>query len=550
MSSKKSDFLHVVHQTTIIVVALFLSLLPYLFYGCAQVAQPPGGKKDTIAPLLIESTPVNKQKNFKGRDIELFFSEYVQIENLVQKTIITPGTGNTFSFKLRPTSLLLHFNEPFKDTTTYTISFTDAIRDASERNPAANLKLVFSTGPQIDSLTVSGNVTDINSGERVKEALVGLYTPRDTLDATRNKPVYYSKTDTSGNFLIENVKAGNYDLIAFNDVNKNFVFNADVEKVGFYEKRIILKQNVDGIKVALYSQNNTTMRIARTQSRSDKYSIFLNKGAESYSVRFKQPTDSIPSIRSTATEVTFFRPQGQTTADTIPVFLTVKDSLGVQTNLKHTINFRPKSRREKPEPFTITADPVTGEDVERNFTLALLFNKPVGQVNPTSIQIRADSAQLIPFDERNITWLNTHSRLELPIQSKAKRDVQIKLDKDAFISIQGDTITGISLRYDILNTEDFGLLRGEVITKEPNYFIELVDERGRIAQHQKNVVAFTFKNIKPGRYRMRLIIDRNNNNRWDIGNYQLRLPPEPIIYFPTVLPVKQNFEQEGLQLQY
>jgi hypothetical protein len=43
--------------------------------SCAQMASPPGGKKDTLAPVVVSSTPLNKSKNYKGRKIELNFSE-------------------------------------------------------------------------------------------------------------------------------------------------------------------------------------------------------------------------------------------------------------------------------------------------------------------------------------------------------------------------------------------------------------------------------------------------------------------------------------------
>ena len=144
-------------------VFLFLLSLPVLLQNCAQVASPPGGKKDTLAPKLVESTPKNRQLNFQGKTIELLFDEYVAAENLQQKLLITPQDTNPYTVRLLPQGLRLIFNENFKPNTTYTISFADAIRDVTERNIAENPKLVFSTGPTIDSLRIGGTILDADS---------------------------------------------------------------------------------------------------------------------------------------------------------------------------------------------------------------------------------------------------------------------------------------------------------------------------------------------------------------------------------------------------
>src|SRR5687768_4706212 len=120
-----------------------------LFGKCAQQVSPTGGKKDSLAPNLVESVPLNKTLNFKGKKIELFFDEYVVVDNINQKLIITPEADNPYSYKQNGMSVALTFKNQFQDSTTYTLSFGDAIKDFAEKNPAKNLKLVFSTGSSL-----------------------------------------------------------------------------------------------------------------------------------------------------------------------------------------------------------------------------------------------------------------------------------------------------------------------------------------------------------------------------------------------------------------
>jgi uncharacterized protein (DUF2141 family) len=513
---------------------------------CAQVAQPPGGKKDTLAPKLVLSYPKMRATNVKPKQVELYFDEYINAEGFQQKTIITPGTGLTFDTRVKPTGIVLLFNEPLKDSTTYTISFTDGIKDATERNPATNLKLVFSTGPQLDSLNISGTVSNIISGTTVEEALVGLYAPRDTLDAQKTKPIYYSKTDTSGIFQIENVKGGEYDVVAFTDRNNNFTFNPDKEEIGFVKERIKLTKSVSGLNIQLFSQNTIQPRISRTESRSDAYTLNLNKGILNYKARFRNPTDSLPSTMPSPTQIKFFRTKQ--TADTLSVQILVQDSLGIQSTLKHTINFRQKSKREKPEEFLVRAEPPNNDAVEAAFSWKLTFNKPVKAINKEKIAFSLDSTTNATLASYTSTLGTKDTELTTQIATKAKKFVRVKWQKDAFESILGDTVAITTLTYPILDPEDFGVLRGRVNTTEPTYFVELLDERQTVIRTLHNPVTYEMKNIKPGKYRLRLVIDRNKNGKWDTGRYDQRLEPEPIRYYPSVINVKQNFELEGIDL--
>ena len=201
---------------------LFVGLVAsnLLLQSCAQMASPPGGKKDTLAPKILSSSPLHKSKNFKGKKIELTFSEYVNVRNLNQELLITPSVG-TYETKLRPTGLSLLLDSALKENTTYTFNFRNAIEDMSERNVGKNIKLVFSTSENIDSLSIQGKVKSLQLNKAVENVLVALYPFTDTLRIDKTKPYYFTKTDTSGLYVLENIAAGKYYMAAFQDLNNN-----------------------------------------------------------------------------------------------------------------------------------------------------------------------------------------------------------------------------------------------------------------------------------------------------------------------------------------
>ena len=53
-------------------------------------------------------------------------------------------------------------------------------------------------------------------------------------------------------------------------------------------------------------------------------------------------------------------------------------------------------------------------------------------------------------------------------------------------------------------------------------------------------VEFPF--IKPEKYKIRLIVDRNQNGQWDTGDLDQWKQPERVIYYPKILKIRSNFE--------
>ncbi|WP_234736272.1 Ig-like domain-containing domain [Tellurirhabdus bombi] len=523
-----------------------LSILLILLNACSQVVPPIGGKKDTLAPVLLKSTPVNKQKNFTGQTIELFFNEEIKLDNPNQKILITPQPEETFKAKARPTSLRLTFSKPFQENTTYTFNFTDAVKDVNESNPAVNLKIVFSTGNLIDSLRVGGKVTDLQTGQPVLNTLVGLYTPSDTLTPVKIKPYYFTRTDTAGNFAIENIRSGTYKVYAFDDKNLNLLLNAGVERVAFVQDTITVNQNIDTLKLALFTYYNTPPRVVRTEQRSSTYTLIFDRGLKTVSTRFENVKDSIPSFLRTPSELTFFNTQ--TSTDTIRVQIAAADSLNNTVDLKQNIRFRQATRREASTPLEITSRPANNEDVDRDMNISLRFSKPVLAINQDSLRLFSDSANRETLTEENFRWLPDRTELTITKRISARREVRLLLGKGAFMSVLDDSSAAVRYIHPLRNVENYGTLGGKIITKATSFIIELLDENYKVIDQQFNKINYRFTNVKPGKYRLRVIIDTNENGKWDSGSLPENKLPEAIFHHPLIVPVKLNFDVEGIDI--
>ena len=148
-------------------IFILSSIVIYFLTYCASITPPGGGPRDTIPPVLLKSYPDHKSLNFSGTTIRLIYDEYLKIDDLKKQLIITPIIQEEYERKIRRNSIELTFPEPFKDTTTYTFNFQDAIQDITEGNVTLDNVLAFSTGDYIDSLYINGKVLDIFSNKPV-----------------------------------------------------------------------------------------------------------------------------------------------------------------------------------------------------------------------------------------------------------------------------------------------------------------------------------------------------------------------------------------------
>ncbi|MCE7063620.1 Ig-like domain-containing domain [Dyadobacter sp. CY343] len=522
-------------------------LLLLLFDRCAQQVSPTGGKKDSIPPNLLESNPLNKTLNFKGKKVELFFDEYVVVDNINQKLVITPEADNPYSYKQNGMSVLLSFKNEFKDSTTFTLNFGDAIRDFAEKNPAKNLKIVFSTGSSLDSGRVYGTLKDMQTDRPLFDALVGLYNISDTLDITKQKPYYFSRTDSSGVFSIENIQTRAYKLIAIDDKNRNMLFNAKDERMGFLEESITAGVDSVSYNISMFLSDNTPIKIQRTIPKVNNYSVVFNKPVERVNVTFMNK-DTLPYLLEAGGSLKFFNVEPH--PDSTLVKLTAIDSLGTSADFEQKIAFQQQRGKDRQrDAFSLTTLPEPNKPLENTFTYKLIFNKPVRSLDDKNITLITDSLSHEPLSSFQWSWNANHNIATITAKSFAKDSIKWDIPKGTIVSVEGDTLPKTFLKHPVLNEEDYGIIRGRVVNPDTasNYIVELVDEQYKIVK-VKEGTTYTFSQVPQGKYFLRVTVDRNRNHRWDTGDMSKNRQPEPILYLKDKIILKANFELNDINI--
>ena len=538
--------------------------------GCAQMSPLTGGYKDTIPPNLIASIPPENSTNVNPNQFYFAFDELIDASKLQESIIISPFYSGKKEVKYKKNEVLISFDTLFDDNTTYIINFAGGISDVTEGNDLSNAKLIFSTGEYIDSASISGVIYNPNENKRVEGALVGLYQDVDSLDLFHKKPIYFTFSDESGKYEINNVKPDKYTIYAFLDENKSFIAEFKNEAFGFYENTVEVNNKTRKIKLNLNKEDLSELRLIRNRSRGNVYEIIYSKKLEKirlvedlnlkYSLNdnknviiYKNPmvTDSLLVI------IEAFDLSGNTSKDSI--YVTFNDENEYKEEFNYTFNSYFKKELEDTINFSINLNkPVLNRDLNYRFVLdtikipdSLYFFKLSKELNSFEglFKLNQNISSLFLDNHQNIYSknLNNDSLINLLnryYQGINRNKISFMIEKGEVFSIEGDTLDRIKQDFTFNGSDFYGQINGTVFDTlgRKNLVTELISiDLKRVYKNRDVNPKFNFINIPPGKYYLRIYNDINNNNMVDVGSILYKNPGEEIIYNENEIEIRSNW---------
>ena len=549
---------------------IYFFVVTSFLIGCAQMSPLTGGYKDTIPPNLIASIPPDNSTSVNPNQFYFAFDELVDASKLQESIIISPFYTGKKEVKYKKNEVLISFDTLFDDNTTYIINFAGGISDVTEGNDLSNAKLIFSTGEYIDSASISGVIYNPKENKRVEGALVGLYQDVDSLDLFHKKPIYFTFSDESGKYEINNVKPDKYTIYAFMDENKSFIAEFKNEAFGFYENTVEVNNKTRKIKLNLNKEDLSELRLIRNRSRGNVYEIIYSKKFEKirlvedlnlkYSLNdnknviiYKNPmvTDSLLVI------IEAFDLSGNTSKDSI--YVTFNDENEYKEEFNYTFNSYFKKELEDTINFSINLNkPVLNKDLNYRFVLdtikipdSLYFFKLSKELNSFEglFKLNQNISSLFLDNHQNIYSknLNNDSLINLLnryYQGINRNKISFLIEKGEVFSIEGDTLDRIKQDFTFNGSDFYGQINGTVFDTlgRKNLVTELISIDFKRVYNNRDVnPKFNFINIPPGKYYLRIYNDINNNNMVDVGSILYKNPGEEIIYNENEIEIRSNW---------
>lgn len=547
---------------TSVVFRVFITFLGIAFIlGCAQQRPLTGGAKDTQGPVIKASSPINYTKNFTGHTIAFEFDEYVQVKSLSSELVVSPPLNKTPTYAIKGKKLTITIEDTLLPNTTYNFNFGEAIVDLNEGNVLDSNLLVFSTGNDIDSGSISGIVIESFSGKPQKGATVMLFSSlQDTI--TKGNPMYVTKTDGSGNFELKYLKDMDYQIVATEFTGAKFSL-VPFENVAFYPKELNAHEH-SPVELSLFKEPDTTQYLSRELAK-DYYSFIVGYHADLANpvFDFTPMTDTFDYyIEELAADSFKFWISNDIDLDS--VILYVKDDLTVDDTVVFDLPSRfdfYKKLRKKDKEIAKTAFKLSASTHHYFDTLFLKYNRPVQEFQTDSMMFCNDG-DTIPF-----TTMMNNGKLKLLLNpsstgtSKSLRSTAIIYNwqpksKYGIILYPGATKDVLGLTNDtiILNAntkefEDYGSFR--LMVNVEGYtqplIMELLDDKGNAFKtYYSNNGSYNIYEplFVPGKFQIRLTLDTNGNKIWDTGNLMKKTLPERTIYYNGTVEIRPNWDME------
>lgn len=518
-----------------------------LVMGCAQVSSPAGGPLDEIAPQVLEMTPPNGSSDLQLESLTLRFDEYVVSRNAVSQMLISPPITGTPQFKTKGKEVHVLFESDwFEAETTYVLNFGDALVDLHESNPAEALFFAFSTGSELDTLTLNGQVVDQLSGGGVGGLRTLFFkdsTPWDSIWGGE-RPVAVAITDEEGFFQGSFLAAGLYKALAVDDVNRDYRWNPG-ESLAFSNVSVAAGER--WAAPWLFAPTAPPMSPAYIASASVDSSGFMRVLApkneedmeEEWSVLMDDKALDILWFR-TGDSVKLWTPKPQFLESPLAVWTWTDGADSLQARL---------TRSRMGSALNMTPQWPAKTDVRSERTWE--FGRVLRSVDPALWSLRVDTINL-PLLPGDVTLSESstggHS-VEIRIEEISGQKYQLTILPGGVTSREGASVQDTLMwKWQTWPEDHFGSFTLDVSDLPGPGWLQCspkgkpTAELSRIRCESDTIVGWP--KLHPGQYEVGFELDANNDSIWQAMDPLRQQTPEAYFYLSKALDVRSNWEME------
>jgi uncharacterized protein (DUF2141 family) len=234
------------------------------------------------------------------------------------------------------------------------------------------------------------------------------------------------------------------------------------------------------------------------------------------------------------------------------------DSAGVDITASDTLRMRyiqPARGRgtqaEKPLGTRINVTPAPGKGLPPGSRIIFRAETPLSATDTSRILLKQISDTLL----KDIPYTFTEDSIapdRFIFQAEMFQDSSYLLiyDSGSFTDIYGNKNDSATYRFKVRNQDSFGNLILRLNGFHGNMIIQLLSKDEKIIEEQRTLMPegnlISFNQLEPGEYRLKAVYDINGDGKWSTGDWESRLKPEPVTYYPDPISLKAlwTIEQE------
>jgi len=203
----------------LIAVAAAWCAVAWFAAACASAGQPPGGPEDHDPPAVVSIRPESGSLNVRPKEINFQFNEVVAQQalgaaDLSRLFLISPREGEP-DVSWHRSRITVKLRKPFRANMAYVVMMFPGLADLRGNVRKEGASIIFSTGPTIPRLGITGTVFDWAAQRVAPNAFV------EALLRTDTTLKFVDVADSAGRFEIGPLDSGSYIVRALIDQNSN-----------------------------------------------------------------------------------------------------------------------------------------------------------------------------------------------------------------------------------------------------------------------------------------------------------------------------------------
>jgi hypothetical protein len=435
------------------------------------------------------------------------------------------------------------------------------------------------------------DLTSKKKDDKVPTAVL-LYDDMSDSAVYKSKPVYMTRVDNMGFFTFSHIRPDTFRIFAIRDMGNNLLFDMPTEQIAFSDSLIVIDDRyyLDP-DIPVFTSLNLPDTLKEKNPNLLKKDIVLYQFQEVPTKQYRSsyerpeanllrftyslPVDSLPmKIDEYEPSGKWFELEASANNDTLEYWLLDTtlvnrktlivqmqsprtDSLNQLVYLPDTLkmSFEPprvvdtRSRRERKD------DEKSGKDTRPRTAVEMMQIKSniSNMMDLTDRMILTTSQPIDKIDPSKIIFEEQVDTLRIPVQytlvedstnmRKCFIDWKLKEDTKYFMTVDSMAFSSI---YNVYNDstgfafstqkEDYYSSIEITFSNVPCPLIVQVlkagDKESVVKQMfltEGNTVLLDF--LKPDKYRLKVIFDKNGNGKWDTGHYLNKLQPEKVTYY-------------------
>lgn len=517
----------------------FIAFGLILLVSCAVIKPRTGGDKDITPPVDSIYSPVNLSTQFTENGFSIEFDEYFQTKDVQNQLVISPPLNGKPEVRIKKKTLYVSWEDTLKANTTYSFNFGESISDYNEGNIAQNLTYVFSTGDQVDSLQMQGTVRDAYTHEPIQGARVMVYRNLSDSASMTEKPYYLAISDVLGEYTVNYMSAGTYNVMALNDENGDYLVS-EGESMAFTSTPQILADSVLQLPDFYISRPISSLQYIEDYSRDSTGFVKFDFMKKPDSLSFKilgHPELSTRHYFDEAKDSLFFWILGSPIESDLELVVQAGGNVNDTITIQH---YSVESGARKLKVSLNSSGKIAAKD-----SLFITSTKHIAQIDEkVQVSLLKDSTE-VPFE---IVATTDPRKYWIDVELEDNSKYRLSADPIKFISLEGLVNDSISLEFSTHSADHYGSLLLEIENlnlDKHSYILQLENKDGLVVRElavEKSQLQFT--RLLPGAHKIRLIVDRNENGEWDPVDYARREQPEQLFYFPKEFNMRSNWEMD------